>query len=1178
YSVTNQGNAAAGPIWSESISLTTNSNGAGGAELATFTLTNTLAAGASLSRTQSVVVPAAGLVGSLWFAVLADSRSTLIESSETNNLGVASQSMLVPAVLTLQLSAAQLTEGASQPIVATVTRNGARTAALTVTLNNGDPTEVSLPAQVTIPAGQSSVSFNIQGVADGIVDGPQTVTLTASAAGYEPGAAQVTVLDADLPRLAVSLATNQVIEGQAVTAIVSRDAGSAPLVVTLASSSPAQVAVPASVTLAAGESFAAFNVQALDDSQVESPLTVALNATASGHHPGSATLTVLDDDWPQLTLEVAPGTVSEGAGAQAAVVTITRSPVSPRTLELELESSNTNALLVPRLVTIPGSQTNLSFPIAAVNNDLVDGDKDVEVRLWFRATGSTTRLGAGPTVHVMVTDDDGPTLRLTVDRPVLPEGQPTAGTATVSRNAGTNTALVATLHSANTNELTVPATVTIPAGASAASFPLTTVDDGVTDGSQSVQLTASAPGFSTGSVAVTVTDINLPDLVVSSVTVPATAETEAYVDVGYQIRNQGMVGSPSNAVVQRIYLSTDPLVGDDVLMGQFTFNGALPPDTQFGQTLPLRLPMAAGQYWVVVVADALNNVVELLEDNNVRVSATPIQVNPAYHVTVATDLEVAPANTPVPMAGQAFRSGGAPAQFVPVNIHVRVRGTTRTIAAITDVQGRFATTWQPLPGEAGYYEISAAHPGEPVPAPQDSFYLLGMKAQPAQPSARLSEGSSIGGSVRIENLSDVPLTGLAVEILSKPPNVNATLTLQTNVLAGSGSLQLAYGISALDASFTWGYIQVRLTSVEGAVLNFAIRVDIDPLVPRLAAYPSRLDGGMKRGAQRTVSFQIVNSGGLETGPITVSLPPLPWMSLVSPNPMPSLPPGATNTVTLQLNPPDDLSLSLHQGNLALNGVGTALAVPFSFRALSEARGALQITAVDEFTFYAAGAPPLTNATVRVRDAVSHAVVTNGVTDALGRFFVPELMEGYYDLELEATQHNAHRSTVFLEPGITNEVTAFLSYQAVRYTWTVERIEIEDHYRISIETEFEAVVPAPVVTIEPPVLDVSDLKLVGQSKQVNLTFRNHGLIAADELKLRFDTHPFYVIEPLITDLGQLPAKSSLTIPVTLRRIGDFGSSGDQVRAASGVPCGMSGSASWSFECGWLKIGGGAPIAV
>ncbi len=1178
YRVTNQGTATSGPVWSETLLLGTSAAGVGGTELATVRFTNSLPAGSSLMRTQSVVVPAGGLVGALWFAVQVDSRNEVIEGNENNNLRVATQGTLVPAVLTLALSATQIPEGASQPIVATVTRNGSRAVALTVTLLNSHPAELSMPAQVIIPAGVASATFNLQALLDGTVDGPKAVTVGATAQGFGPASAGVTVLDVDLPRLNLVLVREFVREGQSMSVIVNRDTTAGALAVTLTGSTPTQLALPGGVTIPDGQTGVSFTVQALDDSAVESRQTVQLSASANGYRGATALLDIEDDDWPVLTLAFAPASFSEGAGPQASVGTLTRQSVSPRGLAVELESSDTNSVLVPRAVLIPAGETSVRFPVSAVDNLQVDGSRPVEVRSWFRASGTTTRLGQSGAATVTVTDDDGPTLRLSADRSVLPEGLASAGTGTVTRNTGTNGTLVVTLVSGDTNELRLPVTVTIPAGAIFANFPLTTVEDGETDGNQRVTMTASATDYTSGRLDLTVTDVNLPDLVVTSVTVPGVAQTESFVDVGYQIRNQGVAASPSNSVLQRVYLSTDSLVGDDVLQGQFAFNGSLPVGAQFSQTLPIRLPQASGEYWIVVVTDAGDGVVELLEDNNVRVSTTPIRVAPAYTATVSTTLEAAPSGTPVPLTGQAVRPGGQAAGSSLVSIHIRVKDTVRTIAAITDSQGRFNAVWQPLPGEAGLYGISAGHPGEPAPTAQDHFRLLGLRAAPAQPSVRLSEGSSVGGNLRLENLSDVPLTGLRAEVLNRPPNVSATITLESDTLAGQGTLQLGYGISATDASFTGGFIQVRVTSVEGAELLIPVRVDIDALVPRLVALPGRLAGGMQRGVSRTVSFTVLNNGGLATGPVNVSLPPLPWMSLVSPNPIPSLAPGASNVVTIQLNPPADMPLTTHNGNLALNATGVGISVPFSFRSLSDAKGALAVTAVDEFTYYAAGAPPVTNATVRVRDALTQTVVTNGVTDALGRFVVPELMEGYYDLELDAVQHNGHRTTILIEPGITNSVSAFLSYQAVRYNWTVERIEIEDHYKITIETTFETTVPAPVVTVEPAVLDVSDLLIVGQTKQVNMTFRNRGLIRADDMRLRFDSHPFYSIEPLINDLGSLPAQASLTIPVTLRRIGDFGSGSTLVRGASGVPCGMGGDTSWSFECGPLKIGGGAPVGV
>jgi len=68
-----------------------------------------------------------------------------------------------------------------------------------VTLTNGDSTELSIPTQVIIPFGQQSVTIPIDAVDDNILDGPQTVTVTATAAGYvSSGSDTIDVLDAEL--------------------------------------------------------------------------------------------------------------------------------------------------------------------------------------------------------------------------------------------------------------------------------------------------------------------------------------------------------------------------------------------------------------------------------------------------------------------------------------------------------------------------------------------------------------------------------------------------------------------------------------------------------------------------------------------------------------------------------------------------------------------------------------------------------------------------------------------------------------------------------------------------------------------------------------------------------------------------------------------------------------------
>ena len=1181
---TNQGTLMATGVWSETVYLATNTAGAGAFELGNFIYTNTIPIGGSIARTQSVVLPINSPLGSLWAVVRVDSGGDITEGNETNNLAAAASPTIIPAVLTLQAGTTQVAEGAAQPVRCTVTRNGSRAAALTVSIAIPDSTELLASSNVVIAAGQASATFDVYGQLDGIVDGPQVAPVEVSAPGFQSASVNLTVLDVDVPHLLLTLSTNTILEGQTVSATIHRDAATTnnPATVTAVSSNPSQLLAPVPVTMPAGAASVMIALLAVDDSLIENVGSYVVTISAPGYLSASANVLVVDDDLPVLTFELASPTVSEGAGPQATLATVTRNIVNSRTLELDLESSNTNAARVPARVVIPGSAASVSFPVAAVDNDLVDGGKPVQLRVWIRATGLATRLAEGPPVNLTVTDNDGPTLRLVIDRDVAGEGANPGAHATVSRNTSTNDALVVSLASNDTTELTTPDTVTIPAGSTSATFAMATVDDGVTDGNQVVTVTASALGYTSGSDQVTVTDVNLPDLIVAGITAPATAETEAFISIGYQLRNAGVSPASSNAIVQRVYLSPDPLVGDDILIGQFTFNGGLPPDTQFGQAFSARMPQAPGDYWVIVDGDVNNAVPEILEQNNTRISSAPIRVVTAYDATVSTTLEAAPAGTLVPFTGRAFGTNGAGTPYALVNIHICVRDTHRIIAALADAFGNFSTTWQPLPGEAGSYTVGAAHPGVLSAPVQDSFTLHGIKAAPASLALTVAELGSVGGVIQLVNQSTLPLTAVQAEIVSQPSNLGVAITLQTNVMIGLGTNFLSYGISALNPSIVQGQVLVRVTSGEGAVVEVPINVRVEALRPRLVASPQQLSTGVKRGGQRLVEFQVANAGGAPSGPISVSLPPIPWLSLISPNPLPSLAPGETNSVTLSLTPDDNQPLTVFNGNLALNAVGVGLSVPFEFRLLSEARGDLKVTAMDEFTFYAAGAPRVSNATVVVRDTISRAVITNGVTDRFGELFVPQLMEGYYDIEVSADRHNSYQNSHLLLSGTTNEISAFISRQTVRYTWTVERVEIEDRYRITIETEFEANVPAPVVTISPPVIDVADVLVVGQVKQVNLTIANHGLIAVDDTRLNFGTHPFYSIEPLIKDIGRLGAKSSLTIPVTIRRIGTFASASGGFQAASGggggAPCGMGGDLSYNFECGWFKIKGGSAVGV
>ena len=1166
WTARNTGSATATAPWSDRVYLSSDAAWGGDVSLASIAASDSLPAGASREVTGSVVVPVDGPAGNLYVLVATDAGNAVAESNEADNVGVSAVVVTVPLTLTVTGGAASVAENGSA-LTYTVTRNGDRSAALPVTLASSASTALSVPAGITIPAGQSSATFAATPVADGVMAGDRAATLTVGATGFADVARPVTVTDVDVPRLSLALDASEMGEGASVPARVTRDPVTAsPLVVTLVSTAPGQFLLPASVTIPAGEASVAFAVLTLDDALVEADTPTTLTVTATGHTGASRPLTVLDDDTFALGLALAATTFPENAGAAATVGTVTRAPVTSQAITVALTSSDPAAATVPASVTIPAGQASATFNVSAVNDGVVDGSQVTDISASASLAGRPAVVAAP--VTATVTDDDGPMLTLTLGASAAREGASPATLGTVRRNTSTATALVVSLASDNTAEATVPGTVEIPAGAAEATFPVATVADGVTDGPKAARITASAAGHESSTASLTVTDADLPDLVVAWVESPGVVETETITSARFRVENRGNAAATGPFIV-RLYTSVDAVAGGDTYAAQYTFAGTLPAGAHFELTQGFTAPRRVGPVYLVAEVDPVRAVTELADDNNAAVSAAVMDVRAAYTAVASTDVSVAMAGTPVPIRGTVTRGDGTPGVGASVTVHVVVRGTRRTLGAIADGLGTFAVTFNPLPGEAGNYEIAAAHPGVSDPAAQDGFTLVGIRIDTAG-AMRVIEGQSAASGTRVQNLSDVPVNGLTVETTEVPAGLTVTPSLGSTTLAGNGSVDVAYGVAVADGTTTGGMVRFRVSGSGGITGTFEVPVIVEALRPNLVAIPGSLERGMRRGAQTTVQFDLVNQGGRPTGPLKLLVPPLSWMRVAAGGDVDNLLPGETNPVTVVLTPPATLPLGPYTGSFYAQAEQVGLNVPFAFRAMSEAQGTLRIEAVDEFTYYAEGEPRVAGATVVVSDAVTGAEVARRTTGANGIAEFVDLREDYYRVEVTADGHGSFRATQLVAAGRTTDVTAFLPRQTVRYRWTVEPIQVEDRTRITIETVFETAVPVPVVTMEPSVVDLADV--AGDETQVDLTITNHGLIAARSSRFAMPSHPGWEFISLITEVGDIPAKSSLTIPMTVRRLGGAGGGAlVGVRraartAGTGGPCVVGGGLIWELPCG------------
>ncbi len=206
-----------------------------------------------------------------------------------------------------------------------------------------------------------------------------------------------------------------------------------------------------------------------------------------------------------LDLTLSSANVAENSGT--ALATITRNDSATGAITVALTSSDVTAVSVPATITIPAGAVSATFVITSINDALADGDQLARITATSDGYISTS-------ADIKVIDDETPTFTVTVSPNSFSENGG-AAQLTVSRNTPTALPVVVTLASSNIGAVTLPNTVTIPAGATSATVLVSAVDDTLADGDETVTLTASRPGFTLGSAAVVVVDNETATLLMS---------------------------------------------------------------------------------------------------------------------------------------------------------------------------------------------------------------------------------------------------------------------------------------------------------------------------------------------------------------------------------------------------------------------------------------------------------------------------------------------------------------------------------------------------------------------------------------------------------------------------------------------------------------------------------------
>ncbi|HVX12329.1 MAG TPA: DUF4214 domain-containing protein [Pirellulales bacterium] len=233
-----------------------------------------------------------------------------------------------------------------------------------------------------------------------------------------------------------------------------------------------------------------------------------------------------------LAVSVANPTITESGAGDSTTVTISRVNFAPSALgsavTVHLTATDvvgglasSNVVLSANGSTSQGGLLNVLIPAGATSvvvtvtgveqqdlngDELADGPQKVDI--------TATAAGYGSSSNTLDVEDDAgviPTLTVAIQSPTshtIVENQGAgAATGIVTRNSPDNVPLVVTLTSLDTASATVPATVTIPAGADSATFPINAVDDDILRQQPvNVTIVASAANFASGNTSIAVRD------------------------------------------------------------------------------------------------------------------------------------------------------------------------------------------------------------------------------------------------------------------------------------------------------------------------------------------------------------------------------------------------------------------------------------------------------------------------------------------------------------------------------------------------------------------------------------------------------------------------------------------------------------------------------------------------
>lgn len=1160
WQVSNIGGLSTEAGWSEQV-FAESADGKFSKLLGTIDYNQKLAAGGTISRTAEFDTPMElGISDNARIRVKVRPYSNTGEPSWmlANNEASTSGTLQTANMLFINPAAAHIEEASAQNVRLMLIRSGSTAQAETFKLAQTADARIELPAEITIPQGQSATYFYAKVIANQKLDNDSIVTVNIDGNNYIAGTTAIKLTDDTKPQLTLSAKQQDVTEGGKLTLTITAERQSATdKAISLSCDLPSRFRIPANIILPARKTSVDVEVEALEDDIPDVEKVVTFAASADGYENGTLLTTLVDDDIPTLQLELTPTAISEADGPLSVSAKLSRTDNIDKKVTVKLsDNSEGNLYYARQTIEMAPGVKEVTLNMGPIDNSLVDGERTYQVTaaVFIASCSCNANVGTSGgvvTVPLTIYDNDGPALSLSASSSLLKEGGEM--TLTISRNTDSKSRLDVNLSSNHDAAIEYPKTVTIAEGETSATFTVKSKGNDTTGDDLTATLIAESEGFAKSSVWFTISDQTLPDARIMAISSQESkVEAGGKATLSLSIANQGSYVLPEQTKI-----------------GFYFDSAATPADVAYLQdnlaagesTTMMReitLPATVGEHKLYAVVNDGQGVKELLYTNN-----TSDVLNIATVAPISMETKVAKAiyatGEKVVISGKAK---GKDIAQKSVEVYIVNGGYRHTITTQTQDDGSFEVSYEPYSGQTGHFTVGACYPSANLSEEQASFDIYGIKRTSNDAiTCEASLGDVYQGKLNISNPGNLTLTGLKVKVNSKPDNCTVNATPGNTTLKGGESTDIAFSITPSGASegSDWEKIELSIESAEGAVLPATLYYYCRVKTGKIEASVASIKTTMVKGESRDYPFTITNVGKGETGKISLALPS--WISSVTPMEMPSLAKDESTEIILRMTPTDKMQLNVPvTGNIAINCAnGEGMPLPFYIEPVSTKEGKLTIDVCDENTYYTKEAPHLAGAKVEITHPTTGAVVAKGITNEKG-LFSADLAEGYYAVRVSAEKHDSYSNNLLVDPGMETKKVVNLSYEAINIDWKVEETEIQDEYEIKTNVKFETQVPVPVVELTVPDRIYTENLRKGESLIFNATLTNKGLIAAKDVQLLLPENvTSWRFEPIGPGkANELAPGQSKEIPIRVTK--DPGDDGDD------GPCVVYIGTLYYWECG------------